>query len=46
MNRYRWLALPIAAAALAVVPWVTSDTIVQYGINALLVATLAQERNR
>ncbi|MFL5310366.1 MAG: ABC transporter permease subunit, partial [Myxococcales bacterium] len=45
MNRYRWLALPIAAAALAVVPWVTSDTIVQYGINALLVATLAQAWN-
>jgi len=45
MNRFRWLALPIAAAALAVVPWVTSDTIVQYGINALLVATLAQAWN-
>jgi branched-chain amino acid transport system permease protein len=45
MNRFRWLALPVAAAALAAVPWVTSDTIVQYGINALLVATLAQSWN-
>jgi branched-chain amino acid transport system permease protein len=45
MNRFRWLALPIAAVALAAVPWVGSDTIVQYGINALLVATLAQAWN-
>jgi len=45
MNRYRWLALPIAAAALAVVPWIAPDTIVQYGINALLVATLTQGWN-
>jgi branched-chain amino acid transport system permease protein len=45
MSRYRWLALPISAAALAVVPWVTSDTIVQYGINALLVAVLTQSWN-
>jgi branched-chain amino acid transport system permease protein len=45
MNRFRWLVLPIAAAALAAVPWFTSDTIVQYGINALLVATLAQAWN-
>ncbi|HYV66089.1 MAG TPA: branched-chain amino acid ABC transporter permease [Myxococcales bacterium] len=45
MSRYRWMALPIAAAALAVVPWVTSDTIVQYGINALLVAVLTQSWN-
>jgi branched-chain amino acid transport system permease protein len=45
MSRYRWLALPIAAAALAAVPWVTSDTIVQFGINALLVAVLAQAWN-
>jgi branched-chain amino acid transport system permease protein len=44
MNRL-WIALPILAAALAVVPWVASDTIVQYGINALLVATLAQGWN-
>jgi len=44
MNRL-WIALPILAVALAVVPWVASDTIVQYGINALLVATLAQGWN-
>ena len=44
MNRL-WIALPILAVALAIVPWVTSDTIVQYGINALLVATLAQGWN-
>ena len=45
MNRYRWVALPIAALLLAAVPWVASDTVVQYGINALLVATLAQGWN-
>ena len=45
MSRYRWLALPIAAVALAALPWVASDTVVQYGINALLVATLAQGWN-
>jgi branched-chain amino acid transport system permease protein len=44
MNRLS-IALPILAVALAIVPWVTSDTIVQYGINALLVATLAQGWN-
>jgi branched-chain amino acid transport system permease protein len=44
MNRL-WVALPILAVALAIVPWVASDTIVQYGINALLVATLAQGWN-
>ena len=44
MNRL-WIALPLLAVALAIVPWVASDTIVQYGINALLVATLAQGWN-
>jgi branched-chain amino acid transport system permease protein len=44
MNRLL-IALPVLALALAVVPWVASDTIVQYGINALLVATLAQGWN-
>ena len=44
MNRLL-IALPLLAAVLAVVPWVASDTIVQYGINALLVATLAQGWN-
>jgi branched-chain amino acid transport system permease protein len=44
MNRLL-IALPLLAAALAVVPWIAPDTIVQYGINALLVATLAQGWN-
>ena len=44
MNRLL-IALPALAAVLAVVPWVASPTIVQYGINALLVATLAQGWN-
>ena len=44
MNRLL-IALPLLAVALAIVPWVASDTIVQYGINALLVATLAQGWN-
>jgi branched-chain amino acid transport system permease protein len=44
MNRLL-IALPLLAVALAVVPWIAPDTIVQYGINALLVATLAQGWN-
>ncbi|HYZ88039.1 MAG TPA: branched-chain amino acid ABC transporter permease [Myxococcales bacterium] len=44
MNRLL-IALPALALVLAVVPWVASPTIVQYGINALLVATLAQGWN-
>jgi branched-chain amino acid transport system permease protein len=40
-----WVALPVLAVGLGVVPWVASDTVVQYGINALLVATLAQGWN-
>jgi branched-chain amino acid transport system permease protein len=44
MNRLL-VALPLLAVVLAIVPWVASDTIVQYGINALLVATLAQGWN-
>jgi branched-chain amino acid transport system permease protein len=45
LRRTRWLALPIAVAALAMLPWVTSDTVVQYGINMLLIATLTQGWN-
>jgi branched-chain amino acid transport system permease protein len=42
------ISLAIAAAAvvvLAVVPWVSGDAILHFGINALLVATLAQGWN-
>src|SRR5579863_6802690 len=35
----------IIAAAAAVVPWVASPTIVQFGINALMLAGLAQAWN-
>jgi branched-chain amino acid transport system permease protein len=45
MNRLRWLVPPLAILALAAVPWFTSATIVQYGINALLIATLTQAWN-
>ena len=44
----RIAAAAIVAAvvvAVAVVPWVGSDVVVEYGINALLVATLAQAWN-
>lgn len=41
----RWLPLALAAAALAAVPWLGSEALVQYGINALLLATLAQGWN-
>ncbi len=41
----RWIAAAIGVAALAAVPFVGSATIVQFGINALLVAALAQAWN-
>lgn len=41
----RWLALALAVAALASVPWTGSETLVEFGINALLLATLAQAWN-
>jgi len=41
----RWLPVAVAAAALAAVPWLGSETLVQYGINAILLATLAQGWN-
>lgn len=41
----RWIVLAAIGAALATVPWLGDDVMVQYGINALLVATLAQAWN-
>lgn len=45
----RWLSLAamamIATAALAALPWYGSATLIQFGINALLLATLAQGWN-
>jgi branched-chain amino acid transport system permease protein len=41
----RWVLLAIAVVAIAAVPWIGSDVMIQYGINALLVATLAQAWN-
>ncbi len=35
----------IVAAALAAVPWLRNDVLIQFGINALLLATLAQSWN-
>jgi len=41
-----WLPLALAVvAALAAVPWLGSEALVEYGINALLLATLAQGWN-
>ena len=44
-ERLRYGIVGAAIAALAVVPFVVSDSLVQFGINALLVATLAQGWN-
>ena len=41
----RWLIPIVAAAALATVPWLGDPSYVQFGINALLIATLAQSWN-
>jgi branched-chain amino acid transport system permease protein len=41
--KLRWLLL--VAAALAALPWVGSDALVQFGINTLLLAVLAQGWN-
>ena len=41
----RWLLLALALAAIAAVPWFASESAVQFGINALLLATLAQSWN-
>ncbi len=41
----RWLALAVLTVLVAVVPFTASATIIQYGINALLLASLAQAWN-
>lgn len=45
MKALRILAILILLAALAAVPWVGSDVFIQFGINALLLAVLAQGWN-
>lgn len=45
MKAWKWLAVVIAFAVLAGVPWYGSDVLVQFGINALLLAVLAQGWN-
>lgn len=45
MHVMRWLALAALGALLAFVPLFGDDVLIQYGINALLVATLAQAWN-
>jgi len=44
-DRLRYAIALAAIVALALVPFVVSDSLVQFGINALLVATLAQGWN-
>ena len=41
----RWIILILVGLLLAIVPWVGDEVIIQYGINALLVAVLAQSWN-
>lgn len=41
----RWIAIAIAAALVGAVPWLGDEVTIQFGINALLVATLAQGWN-
>ncbi|MFO1177429.1 MAG: branched-chain amino acid ABC transporter permease [Ottowia sp.] len=45
MKAWRWIGLAIALAVLASLPWWGSDVMVQFGINALLLAVLAQSWN-
>ena len=45
MKAWRWIGLAIALAVLASLPWWGSDVMVQFGINALLLAVLAQGWN-
>jgi len=45
MKTLRIVSIVIAAALLAAVPWFGSDVLVQFGINALLLAVLAQGWN-
>ncbi len=41
----RWWVIAVATVALAGVPWFGDEVMIQYGINALLVAVLAQAWN-
>jgi branched-chain amino acid transport system permease protein len=43
--KWRWLVLVPVIAALAAVPWLGDAVLMQFGINALLIATLAQSWN-
>ncbi len=43
--KWRWLALAPVLAVLAGVPWLGDAVLIQFGINALLIATLAQSWN-
>ncbi len=45
MSPLRWIGLAALVGMLAATPWLGDATVVQYGINALLVATLAQAWN-
>ncbi|THF55224.1 branched-chain amino acid ABC transporter permease [Ollibium composti] len=45
MKGLRWILLVAALVVLAAVPWFGSDVLVQFGINALLLAVLAQGWN-
>jgi branched-chain amino acid transport system permease protein len=42
---WQWTLAAVALAVLAAVPWFGSDVLVQFGINALLIAVLAQGWN-
>jgi branched-chain amino acid transport system permease protein len=41
----RWFVLAAAVALIAAVPWLGNAVLIQFGINALLIATLAQSWN-
>jgi branched-chain amino acid transport system permease protein len=45
VNKWGWAAGVVGVAVLAAVPWFGSDVLVQFGINALLLAVLAQGWN-
>ena len=45
MKRAYWMGILAALAVMAGVPWYGSDVLVQFGINALLIAALAQGWN-
>ena len=45
MKAWQWIAMAIALAVLASLPWWGSDVTVQFAINALLLAVLAQGWN-